>query len=1211
MNYARIVASVCGPLLLAGCSSSLEGPAPKIAAATPALVCAEQLVTPVTLRGTGFSPLPVDVLVGADLELPKVTLSRSADLGGAAATGAVSVPDGQEEAHVRWLSAKELAFDVFPELALFPGVYAVSLKNGNGKTTRAPDALVAVPPPVLASVEPDLLCGDQANSFTLTGTGFLRLADGSLPSIRIGDGDSGRTYQPTELGGCTALAGPTGAQSCTVAELTIPAGDLAPGRYAVTLTNPGSASCTSLQSQALEIVAAPAVASVEPAQACMDGSDLPFRVEGSGFLVVDGAGPAVRFGGTELAAAVDASSCTAIDGLHQQVQRCTALTFTVADGTFDPGTWDVTVQNPDPAGCASSEPVSVRLVGQPVVTSAVPARICSGGGSLLVGGDRFEPGATATLGGLPATSVEVHSGNELQASFGPGLETGGPYDLVVENVPGCSGTLAGTVEVIPGPQLFFADPPVVYDGISTRVLLYATGVSDTVEAISLRRVGSDEPPLVVEHEWSADRPNRVQIVVPAGTAPGDYDVILSDTTECSALLAGGLRVTGTLSVSVASIDPPFGWTDRDTAVTLRGEEPTPTGQAGFVPVPRLYLNPSDPAEGSLAMPLSSAAVLSPTSATAVVPDGLPAGSYDLIVVNPDGSVGLLERAFRVTDLPPPAIATISPGSIPNSAGQQVIVFGSDFRSPEVSLACKDAGTGAIDELSATVTASTDTQAVAVVDASSLGGGAICVVRVTNPDQQTWGEFSALVVTNPAQNLGVTRPGPDLLLTRRGPAAASGSVTGASRFLYVAGGDDGTGLGVRSEVESAPVDIYGTPSAFTMQRYGLATARAFAGTVRIGRFLYVVGGTDGVAPLATVERAWLLDPADRPEITDLQIELEEEGGLEPGVYSYRVAALRAADHPENPGGEELPSEPFPVILPRIDGKSLRVELTWSPVPDTVGYRIYRSPAAGDAFGSERLVAEVNDPAVTSLTDDGLVAGELAPLPLGSTGTWSVVATLGTARQGAGVAAVAGVPGAWTIYVAGGLGASGPVSSIETLPVQEAPDGSQLVGLPVISARALSRARWDMGAYAVTHDVSSRLDSPWLYFAGGLTDVAGDVVNGAVDAFPVAEDGTLGAPVAVDSMSPARAGFGAAAANNFLHAFGGRSTSTSVASAEHCGAGRSCPGGATVPELVNWNSAGNLDFPSRMDMGTAIQSGFIYLLGGSDGTRALRSTRLTHW
>ena len=62
-------------------------------------------------------------------------------------------------------------------------------------------------------------------------------------------------------------------------------------------------------------------------------------------------------------------------------------------------------------------------------------------------------------------------------------------------------------------------------------------------------------------------------------------------------------------------------------------------------------------------------------------------------------------------------------------------------------------------------------------------------------------------------------------------------------------------------------------------------------------------------------------------------------------------MMPASHPTNPGGETLPSEPFPVLMPALNGRQVVVTVHWSQVAGAVGYRVYRSPAAGAESTSE--------------------------------------------------------------------------------------------------------------------------------------------------------------------------------------------------------------------------------------------------------------------
>ena len=68
----------------------------------------------------------------------------------------------------------------------------------------------------------------------------------------------------------------------------------------------------------------------------------------------------------------------------------------------------------------------------------------------------------------------MSSGIVARATMGGGT-VGDTYDVVVTNPDGCSDKVPHkAVAVVPGPIVFYADPEVVYNGVNTRVTIYAT-----------------------------------------------------------------------------------------------------------------------------------------------------------------------------------------------------------------------------------------------------------------------------------------------------------------------------------------------------------------------------------------------------------------------------------------------------------------------------------------------------------------------------------------------------------------------------------------------------------------------------------------------------------------------------------------------------------------------------------------------------------------
>jgi len=494
-----------------------------------------------------------------------------------------------------------------------------------------------------------------------------------------------------------------------------------------------------------------------------------------------------------------------------------------------------------------------------------------------------------------------------------------------------------------------------------------------------------------------------------------------------------------------------------------------------------------------------------------------------------------------------------------------------------------------------------------------------VLRITN-DDETYAEIPGLVITNPAQNLSTFHDGPTLSTPRRALASVGAQATTAARFVYAIGGDSGQVSGALDTVEVAPVDIFGQPGAFFTQQHRLTVPRTFVGAAVIDRCIYVAGGTNADSGvLASIERACVLDPKDRPKVIDLDLATSADTGLGQGLWYYQVAAVMPADHPSNPDGETLPSEPFPLLLPALNSRAIDVTIHWSQVSDAVGYRVYRSPSAGAAADALQLIATVNGATTTRYTDQGGTAQTARPLRLGATGTWHAVSTgLQVARQGAGVTTAPDPvdPTRHYLYVMGGRDASAAVlSSLELLPVTVNPDRSQTAGSLTAGSATLRHPRWQLGLFSVGNVNASFVTPPaqYVYAGGGVASNNITMVDD-VDIFEVQAGGQLGNRTSADDMQPGRAGYGAAAANNFLFVFGGTKakvdeTATSIEICEDDTISQ-CTSGP--PELENWNNASAHMAQKRYLLSAAVQSGFIYLLGGTTATeQATTSTEYTNW
>lgn len=782
----------------------------------------------------------------------------------------------------------------------------------------------------------------------------------------------------------------------------------------------------------------------------------------------------------------------------------------------------------------------------------------------------------------------------IRASMGL---TPGMYEVTVENPDGKKASGKVTLEVrSDGPIIFWADPSVVYNGISTQITIFGANLAVIDQVVLVSSTDPEAAEIPLDFVLVGTLENRIQAIVPQGTPVGTYNVIARKAGGCETTLKEGLVVTDKTGLVVTAIDPSFGWAEGPTPVTITGAE--------FGQVPRAYLNPNNPTATTVASTLDSVAFVSPERLTGVVPPKLPLGVYDLIVVNPDGRVGLLEDAFTVTTAAPPIVTNISPSYLDNGGVKTVTIDGQNFNGQTVTATCR-APDGTTTTLNGTVVAGGSATSFDVTfDTSALVAGTVCVVRVTNADGSYF-DYSAIAISNPSLNLSAFVAGPSMATARRAPAVAAGRATNSARFVYAVGGDSGAANGAMASVEAVPIDIFGTPGEWFTQQVALPGPRTMAGIVRIGRFLYLAGGNDGATQTGSVVRAQVLDPLAAPKVVDVTVRKGATAaeGIGAGVWYYRVSAVMADTDPSNPGGETLPSDALVINLKSLEG-TLVLTLIWEPVPGAKSYRIYRSPTPDQPVGSEQLFAEVTGGTTTTYEDkapSGAPSGAAPigkpPLPVGSTGVWMPLPSLATAREALGLTAAVDPadPNKWHLYAVGGK-ANNALNSVERLTITLGADGTQTAAAAWAAEGNLSAARSELTAYSVSHAeaVMVPVGTTYIYAGGG----AG---SNSIDAGTVAAGGAL-TFAEVSTGSPGQSGYAGVAGAEWLFAFGGQQGKPG----DKVDSGKiSAP-----PALDNWQPQGGsqLTVP-RWFAGAAVESAFIFVVGGLSGTAPTASMERT--
>ncbi|MFT7520100.1 MAG: hypothetical protein ACI9MC_002244 [Kiritimatiellia bacterium] len=1053
--------------------------------------------------------------------------------------------------------------------------------------------------PTLTSMAPDLVCNELREGTWVEVRGdqlaaTVQEALNEAPTLRIPQ------LHLTRVGGL-AESEVANASSYTPADTAVRYGnantmsmlvdestDIGPGLWDLQVINPDGNKAT--LSGALLVAGSPTLDNLDPAGLCRDAQSVEVTLHGNGFLHLADLWPTVQVAGKDMPV-LRGVDCLPLAG-DRDGEVCDGVVIELNPDGLPLGSIAVTIQNPEPAACGDESTVQLELLPPSTVESITPDTACRDGDVLTIIGTQFLPGTQVLIGGTPAAEVRVIDRQTLQVVLAPDTPVGA-QNVQVLPPQGCPVMVDNAVYVTAPPLVFAVDPQAVWNGADLRVIAWVSDVLHDVDDVWIEDASNVRTN--VTWTWQAEQPGRVDLVVPAGLTPGQFTVLLSQGDACPSLPSATIEVLADTEVALVSVDPSYAWRLGSTAIEVTSPSPAPDGFVGLQAPPRLFLVGPDGAPNTHM--LIGVDLRDDTVTTAIVPVGLDEGAYDLLALNPDGAIGWLDDAIQVTNNQPPSVEGVAPASLPNRPATPIRITGTAFRDPKVELSCKQGGT--VTRASATVTSSTSKIIEATVPADRFGA-AVCVVEVHNSDA-TSVRWSALSITNPAQNLFPWKTGPTMNEARRAPASAAGRTNSVSRWVYAIGGDDGDSSTAKTSVEVAPIGLFGDLGAWRKLPRDMPSGRTLGDVARIGQFIYLVGGHDGTTALSTVWRAQILEPDRVPRFDELTV-AGFDSDLDDGAWTYRISAIYTHAHVANPDGESLPSEPIRLDVP----EGTQPILHWRPVEGAASYRVYRTKNADDLPGNETLLAEVTDP---QFEDTGASEpdGTTLPLPHGSLGAWHAVSSLTTERE-SGCVGVAVDPEpdparVW-LYAAGGRDSGGTeLRTIERVDIEIRGPAHHVFGTWKDAGVTLSQARYRCGGMSVGSRLHSVVDDDetWLFFAGGI---ASRKATGTVDVGRLGEDGDLLEWSTTTPLKPARAGFAKASASDYLYVFGGHQggPSTSGASAYL----------ETIPELKNWNSLGTSLSVARLLPGSAQESAVLIVVGGStDSGAASRTVDWTNW
>jgi hypothetical protein len=398
------------------------------------------------------------------------------------------------------------------------------------------------------------------------------------------------------------------------------------------------------------------------------------------------------------------------------------------------GSVDVRVENPD--GQAAVLPLAFRYDPPPFISGVEP-RVASvkGGAVLTILGADFAEGTTVLIDGQPVPSafahagrleavVQAHAAGEVdvvvkgpdgqRATASPGLRFADPP--AIEGLTPARDITVGGIEVRirgrafePGCAVLFADVPLAQVGfVSDTELRVVTPGHDAVETVAVAVVNPTGLSHRVRDAFRYDKaPPRVFSVEPAyGPNVGGTRLSIRgrDFDESCAVFVCGLHapVTWIHVGEIVAVTPAVA---RDGLVDVRvvnTDDQAATVPDAFrydAPLPPPSLDKVSPATGLTTGGLKVAVLgddfadgvrvrfggveaevrfLTRRELEAVTPAYAVAGEVTVEVVNPDGVVATLEKAFAYEARPAPVITGVTPPSGPTTGGTRVVIEGANF-----------------------------------------------------------------------------------------------------------------------------------------------------------------------------------------------------------------------------------------------------------------------------------------------------------------------------------------------------------------------------------------------------------------------------------------------------------------------------------------------------------------------------------------------------
>jgi len=730
------------------------------------------------------------------------------------------------------------------------GAVTVTVTNPDSQAGSLPTGFTYVAPalaPTIGSVAPGTGPTTGGTAITISGANFV-----SGATVSIGG---------TPATGVNVLSS-TSIRATTAAH--------APGTVTVSVTNPDSQS--GALTSAFAYISPPAVTGVSPASGPTAGGTA-ITITGSGFI-------------TGATATVGGMAATGVSVLSS-----TSISATTPPHAAGPVI--VTVTNPDLQSAGITNAFSY-LAPAPTVVNVSPDSGPAAGGTLItIAGNDFASGATVSVGGTPATTVNVLNSTSIRATTS--AHAAGAVTVVVTNpdaqsgvsnsaftyvsppfvtsVSPASGAIAGGTAITIIGSNFTNGAAVTIDGVAATAVSVVSGTSISATtpphaagAVVVAVTNPDTQSGNLANAFTYVAPAPAILSVSPGSAPatgGSVVTITGDNFAAGASVSiGGAAATG---VSVTNATTIVATTPAHAAGAVTVSVTNPDTQAGlldsgftYVAAPNVTgISPgAGPTAGGTVLLISGAnfangatvtvggaaatgvSVVSGTSITATTP-GHAAGPTAVTVTNPDAQTGSLPSSFVY--LPPPTVNSVSPNAGTTNGGTTITIAGTNFLS---------GATVAVGGVSATGVSVNSTSSITATAPAHLEGAT--TVTVTNPDAQSGSLADAFTYSVPLPAPLVTAVSPESGATLGGTTVmitGANFVTGATVTM---GGTLATGVTVVSASEIAatsPVHPAGLVAVAVTNPDTQVGSRADAFTYTPAPAPTIAGISPGSGPIA--------------------------------------------------------------------------------------------------------------------------------------------------------------------------------------------------------------------------------------------------------------------------------------------------------------------------------------------------------------------------